>query len=130
MKKKFAYIGIVFGIITIILGITLFGAHCGVWQDTSTSFGGDFYTYSYRASARAADNVFDLAKAVTRCFAYLLISLGAFQSIFFACLIAKDKDSASVAEPVEVVSEEVPSISIETSENVEEIAQDIESQGE
>lgn len=98
MKKNkygvFPIIGIVFGAIVIILGITLLGK-----GDTAghASFGADFYTYSYRASRYAANNLAVLIQAM----AYLLIAFGLFDIAFFGCkLVAGMPPKPRMAAPV------------------------------
>ena len=82
MKKNkygiFPIIGIVFGAIVIVLGITLLGQ-----GDTAghASFGGDFYTYSYKATRYAANNLAVLIQAM----AYLIIAFGLFDVAYFGC---------------------------------------------
>ena len=78
MKKNkygvFPIIGIVFGAIVIILGITLLGQ-----GDTAghASFGADFYTYSYRATRYAANNVEELGEFAQGALGLLLLVAGA-----------------------------------------------------
>ena len=98
MKKNkygvFPIIGIVFGAIVIILGITLLGQ-----GDTAghASFGADFYTYSYRASRYAANNLVVLIQAM----AYLLIAFGLFDIAFFGCkLVAGMPPKPRMVAPV------------------------------
>lgn len=89
MKKALAVAGIICGIVAIILGCTILNADCGIWQDTTVSFGADFYTYSYKATARAANNVMDMANILRSGFAYLLMTLGTFEALYFGNLAIK-----------------------------------------
>lgn len=82
MKKEkiinniFSVVGVVAGIIAIILGIVV--ANSGDYADTA-SFGGDFYTYSYKATRYSANNILEVIKAL----GYLLISFGLFDISYF-----------------------------------------------
>lgn len=83
LRKVLLILGVICGIITIVLGFKLAGMDCGYRQDTDTSFGGDFYTYSYRATARAANNVLAMTNILQSGFSYLLMAMGAFEILFF-----------------------------------------------
>ena len=88
MKKLFPILGIVCGIVCCILGIVLMDASVGVYAD-SASFGGDFYTYSVKATAAAANNVRHLAEAVVDGFGYLLLAIGLTDICLFGCKLTK-----------------------------------------
>ena len=88
MKKLFPILGIVCGIVCCILGIVLMDASAGVYAD-SASFGGDFYTYSVKATAAAANNVRHLAEAVIDGFSYLLLAIGLTDICLFGCKLTK-----------------------------------------
>lgn len=104
-KKFIAIIGVVCGIITIILGICVMKNDSGYWQDTSVSFGGDFYSYSYKATARAANNVLDLTAVIRDGLAYLLMSVGAFMSLYFGNLTIK---ALEAVKPISAPQSESP----------------------
>lgn len=88
MKKLFPILGIVCGIVCCILGIVLMDASVGVYAD-SASFGADFYTYSVKATAVAANNVRHLAEAVVDGFSYLLLAIGLTDICLFGCKLTK-----------------------------------------
>lgn len=75
MKKIASLVGIGTGILSMIFGFITFGKGVGSTADYA-SFGADFYTYQYRATRYAANNVRDLSKIA--CFAggALLVVLG------------------------------------------------------
>ena len=94
LPNLFAAIGVVVGIIVLILGISLLVQDTGTRQDISTTFGGDFYTYSYEATARAANNVLALADVLAQGMGYLLIAFG----LFDICLFGQKSVARSVLE--------------------------------
>lgn len=99
-KQILAALGIICGITTIIFGIKILNADYGAWQDMAVWFGGDFYTESYQAIARAANNVLEMTKILRSGFAYMLMSLGALETLYFGDLSLKVFGySASVKEP-------------------------------
>ena len=119
-KKIVAIIGVICGIAAIIMGICILKMDCGNWQDSTVSFGGDFYTYSYKATAKTANNVLELTSILQSGFAYLLIILGTFESLYFGNLAIKAFESTEPAsEPHpeipmdEPVKEDAPIISTE-----------------
>lgn len=118
MNKVLAIAGIVCGIATIIIGVTLLKADCGSWQETGVSFGADFYTYSYKASARAANNVQDLAKILRSGLSYLLMTLGAFEALYFGNMTLKAFESAV---PAAVPQEETPALDADPDADQEEM---------
>lgn len=88
MKKTkygiFPIIGIIAGAIVIILGLSLLNS-----GDTASyaSFGGDFYSYSYKATRYAANNLSVIINAL----AYLLIAFGLFDIAYFGCKLMDNK---------------------------------------
>lgn len=103
MKKHtvFPIIGIVFGVVIIILGLCTLGM--GSFVDHA-SFGGDFYTYSYRATRYAANNIFKLTKAV----GCLTISFGLFDIAYFGCKLFEKKaelEAKAASTPVDIVKD-------------------------
>lgn len=121
MKKAnqiLAVLGVICGITTIIFGSTVLKADYGAWQDMAVWFGADFYTESYQAIARAANNVLEMTKILRSGFAYLLMSVGAFETLYFGNLVLKEFDfSKSVKEPeAEAVLPEVSENEINTEE--------------
>lgn len=113
MERKRAfwnYIGIGIGVIAVVVGlIFLLGfkdkAFLGVYSWLGISeFGGDFYTYSYRASAFAANAVAGVYEMLSMCFGCLFILIGAFDICFFGSRISA-KSKESVDESIEVGAE-------------------------
>jgi len=113
MKNKndlWAYLGIALGVVAIIAGLvflfafkneTFLGAYA---QLGATEFGGDFYTYSYRASAFAANAVAGVYEMLSTCFGCLFILLGALDICFFGSRISV-KSKESTDESTEVKAE-------------------------
>ena len=56
MKRVVGILGIVLGILIILQGVQIYDMDVGS-TPSSSSFGADFYTYSYRATRAVADNV-------------------------------------------------------------------------
>ena len=123
MKNKlgfgFALLGMIFGIVMIILGFV--AKDMGSYAEYAT-FGGDFYTYSYRASRYAANNLIDVIDAI----GLVIISMGLFDIAFFGCKLAgfmKDNthehaDNDSECEAIEKFDEpECNEICGETEDN-------------
>lgn len=120
MKQVLAFIGVVCGLATIVIGFNLLNADYGAWQSMTVSFGADFYTYSYEATARAANNVLEMAKILRSGFAYLLMALGALGSLYFGIVAIKTPESTTSASalppetPVEKpIKEETPTDGME-----------------
>ena len=118
MKKTkygiFPIIGIIAGVIVIILGLGLIDS-----GDTASyaSFGGDFYSYSYKATRYAANNLSVIINAL----AYLIIAFGLFDIAYFGC---KLMDNKTVPVPRFIYSEECNSYK---SENLDSDKANIES---
>ena len=91
MKKAntWALIGMACGVLTIIFGIIVIGMDETMKVSMNTAFGGDFYTYSYKATAYAVYNLDVLYSLVAKCFGFLLLSLGIFDICFFGLKIKK-----------------------------------------
>lgn len=117
MKKTFCTAGIVAGAIIVIFGFIVLSLDTGYSGLESTSFGGDFYTYSYRATRVAAQNVCDLAEIVKKGFSFILIALGATDICFFGSkLPEKAEKKINVAEDIgtNIKTEPIPEQSAET----------------
>ena len=82
-KKCWSALGILAGTIIMYYGAGIRNLGYGVWQDMTVAFGGDFYTYSYEAAARAANNVQALAKIVQNGFSVLIMALGGLEILYF-----------------------------------------------
>ena len=123
VRKVLAILGILCGVATIIIGAKLTGENCGRWQDTSISFGADFYTYSYEASAQAACNVLYMARILRSGLSYLLMTLGAFEALYFGNLTVKafemDTDDAVPQEDTAAPSAEEDQVSGNVEEKLE-----------
>lgn len=89
-KKWWPALGILTGAITMCYGAGIGNLDYGVWQDMTVAFGADFYTYSYEAAARAANNVQALAKIVQNGFSVLIIALGALEIMYFGCRLLQE----------------------------------------
>ncbi len=104
LAKIIAIIGIAAGILMIILGIVVMNSYSGSWSSTTTSFGGDFYTYSYKATARAGNNIDEVGDMLQLALGFILISMGLFDGCYFglkfAAIPAEPKEMP-VAAPVE-----------------------------
>ncbi len=71
-KKTMCMIVCLLGLFLAILGIVIFAEALGKKYNSKyvydTSFGGDFYTYEYRATKAAADNVSGVGELLWMCF--------------------------------------------------------------
>ena len=88
LAKIICLVGIIGGIIVILLGISVMDSFSGSWSDTYTSFGADFYTYSYKATARAGNNIDALGDMLENALGCILIAMGIFDSCYFALKFA------------------------------------------
>ena len=78
-------IGILFGVVILVLALVYHGdAASGSSADSYTSFGADFYTYSYQATAKATNNIRLVLQAVQDGFFYLLLALGLTDIAYFS----------------------------------------------
>lgn len=95
-----AIIGIVCGVAVLIFGIVMLKQDVGGSKSPLTSFGGDFYTESYQATATAANNVKRLCDLVAKGFGFLLIALGLGDVCYFGSKVinASAKAKASAAQ--------------------------------
>ena len=98
MKKVFSIGGICMGILIMIIGICLaFGAadaHVGSSVDSSASFGADFYTYEYKATASAANSVKNMARSMESFFrlsGFICLGFGGSIACYFGCVFADTK---------------------------------------
>ena len=90
-------IGIVCGVVIIILGIIMLTqGDIGSVRSTSTSFGADFYTEVYQATAVAGRNVKELGELIAKGFGFLLLAIGLTDICLFGTKIAaKEKTSTN-----------------------------------
>jgi len=105
-RRFLATLGIICGIITILFGFHVLAADYGGWKDMTIQFGADFYTESYQATAQSANNILHMAKILRNGFSYLLMSLGAFEALYFGCL------SSRVSNASKTVGCESPALEI------------------
>ena len=78
-----ALVGVAAGVIFMLWGFSsLSDVNCSI---SSTSFGGDFYTYCYRGIVEAANLLEDVAKGVYT----LVTAMGAFMTLHFAGKLRK-----------------------------------------
>lgn len=98
-KNLWSMIGAACGIVILIFGIVMLGQDVARTRDISISFGGDFYTESYRATALAANNVKHLCDLISKGIGYLLLAIGLTDICLFGAKIEMKK-KASVNDPV------------------------------
>lgn len=110
LKSIFALAGTVCGLIVLILGIAVCCKDTGNWQNTVVSFGGDFYSYSYKATATAANNITELAAIAKTGLGCLLIAFGLFDICYFG-----SKASTSIIAIVENMPKKLPVVKTEES---------------
>ena len=123
MKKVFTILTIVIGAIAIICGIIcLASSDIDAYTstaDTSISFGADYYTESYKAMAKAANNAADAAEAVADFGAAMLSAFGMFFFLSGALVtlkgvkellvvLAEEKANAPVFAPAYAPAPEAP----------------------
>ncbi len=83
LPNLFVMIGVVVGIVVLILGISLLAQETGELQTMDNIYGADFYTDSYEATARAANNVLAMTDVLVKGMGYLLIAFGLFDICLF-----------------------------------------------
>lgn len=112
LTRIISLIGIVAGLLVIIFGIIVMSSYSGSWSSTTTSFGADFYTYSYQATARAGNNVRELGEMMQQAFGFILIAMGLFDCCYFglkfAAVAAKTPEAAPEAPSIAEPEQEVP----------------------
>lgn len=116
MKQKVCIAGVALGIIMVILGIVVLSGSArdadallsfSGEEPRDTSFGADFYTYSYDATRAAARNLSDLGELVEDAIGVLLLTLGAGAALLSLYGYAGCRESGSPARPA--ASAPVPS---------------------
>lgn len=110
-KKCWSALGILAGAVTMYYGAGIRELGYGVWQDMTVAFGADFYTYSYEAAARAANNVQALAKIVQNGFSVLIMALGGLEILYFGYRLLQEfsqdpKPAAEIMQPKEEKEED------------------------
>jgi len=107
MKKVFSIIGICMGILTVIFGSIMLAAdiydnHCSTAG--SYAFGADFYTEEYRATAKAANNLYNVSRGIENIYrssGFLVILFGGVVISYFGCIYADTKKTIpAVAQAV------------------------------
>lgn len=132
LKAIISLIGVAVGVVVIIFGLTVLDSFYGTWSDSSVSFGGDFYTYVYKAAARAGNNVSNLGDMLEKAFGFVLIAMGMFDICYFGlkfadCLPeefaipAKPAAPAASAEPAASVAPAAPVSSEATLDELQEL---------
>ena len=116
MKKAWNILGIVFGVLAIVFGIIILTQDTGYHPD-SASFGGDFYTYSYKATRAAALNIDALLKVVKLSFGFLMFVLGGADICYFG---QKCEKVSTEKTAIDVAADEPVKEEIETSLSQEE----------
>lgn len=120
-KKTWDLIGAILGIVILIMGIVFMASPPDSYSTTTTdyaSFGGDFYTYEYKATraaasnaAVAANNVRELGAAQANYFGFLFITIGALTTVYYGKKYFTEYNDVVAAETteeaVEVAAEEV-----------------------
>jgi hypothetical protein len=111
LAKIISLIGVAAGILVIVLGIVVMSSYSGSWSDTSTSFGADFYTYSYKATARAGNNIDEVGDMLQQALGFILIAMGLFDSCYFglkfAAIPTEPKANLEENSSVEIPAEPV-----------------------
>lgn len=104
-KNLWVYLGMAVGLISMIVGLvflfkyqdeTFIGSYSHLGN---TEFGGDFYTYSYRATAFAGNAVAGVYEMISVCFGWLFILLGAADICAFGRYLSNTDRSEVQAEP-------------------------------
>lgn len=106
MKKGLCIAGIFMGLIILISGICLSLGVADVGGggsvNSSASFGGDFYTYEYKATARAANAVLNIGHSLDSFFrivGFINIGLGGAIACYFGNGLDDPKKARSAAIP-------------------------------
>ena len=112
-KIIFAVIGILAGIATIIFSISVLSGYNSWGYLSDTSFGGDFYTYSYRATRAAAENVERLGRMLKDAVGYILMAIGLADIAFFGVKLCEKPvvvTQSAPSQPIKKEVDEVPEI--------------------
>ena len=107
-KRTWDLIGVILGIVILIAGIAFMKSPPESYSTTSTdyaTFGGDFYTYEYKATRAAAsnaavtaNNIRELGATMAKCFGFLFVAIGSLTTVYYG-----KKYFTAYAEPVTVV---------------------------
>ncbi len=96
MKKTFAILGMICGLIICIMGITAMDdLYWGNYVDSYNLYGADFYTDVYEATAAAANNVDNIGDAFAEGIGYLLIAVGLSDICYFGTKLGKKEAPAA-----------------------------------
>lgn len=105
-KKVFSIIGIIIGCIMLFMGVFhQTPSFDGGTMSTYTSFGADFYTEEYQATAQAATNVYNLGQFEEEIFDMALIFAGLIVICYFGCKLGEASHSP-VSVPVAPVKQD------------------------
>ena len=110
-KKTICIIGMLIGIVIGVLGFIVLNEDTLSWIDTSISFGADFYTRSYQATARATSALYSIQNLLAEGIGFLLIAIGLTDLCVFTYLLtcsAKTKNVVTQANN-QVVTNNNPS---------------------
>ncbi len=84
--KKFCTIGIVTGVVLVILGVVMLGLSAKVvYRAYDSSFGGDFYTYQYRATVRIGETIEFIGSSAFLAGGIGTIAFGILVICYFGC---------------------------------------------
>lgn len=82
--------GIISGIVSFILGTTMFGKSSGLYEPSNT-YGGDAYTGIQNAAAQTANNLTSVAQIAKDGIGYLLIAIGLIAVFYFSIKLFERK---------------------------------------
>ena len=104
-KKGFSVFGIIVGVAAVIFGIVVFATHMYLPTPSDTSFGADFYTYSYRATRYVSENLSSIAKMLKLALGFILITFGLADIAYFGVKLNEKPDVITQSAPVQPVKE-------------------------
>lgn len=87
-KEVFLVVGMLVGVLAIILGVIILVQENASMVSTSTSFGADYYTESYKAMAYTVRNIYYLYDLVSKGLGFLLIVFGFSDICYFGSNVA------------------------------------------
>lgn len=109
IKRAANVTGIVFGSISAILGLIMMIVTLNLREIDFTSFGGDFYTYEYRATVVAAKS----GQLTAMVLSLLLMMFGLFMIILFASKISEEDYKYLVLGNIKTVQKSVENLGTE-----------------
>lgn len=95
MKKILSMLGVLLGIVTIIVGLQIRDDMNNIFPDTVSdyTFGADFYTEEYKATAAAANNTGKILENFGKIFGYSFMIFGMFEICFFGIKFGEQADN-------------------------------------